>query len=610
MRPRLLNLNLLVFILVSVQSFGQELATDHASLSFRKPAGEPMATLVNINNMSMWVQADGYNRDVIYPRGTARVIYVDGILWGGLIRDDKVIRYNNRDYLIRVGGSAYISGLQPGRIVTKGVAEDPDDPDVHIWRIRRDWQTADLIQDAAEFFNISVDSVTQEQIDAVRSQYEKDWNEWPWQKGAPFYDTDGNGILDDDEEPGLAYGDQVVWFVVNDLDSVATMNFLGSPPIGLEMQITLWAYNRTGYQSNTILSNLNEALQHIIFKRVRLIYKGRSDTPDTARIDSMYIAQWSDPDLGSPADDLVGCDTLLNMGYVYNGYGTDNEYIKYDLPPAAAGYCFLVGPAVHSPGNQAVFDFKIKNNFKNLPMTSFAWIPTGSPIDPPTGYQKTLRYYKLLRGYVPIFGPDQFYPFPPGMTPNRFPFSGDPVAGTGFLDGLGEQYSFAPGDRKLTCSTGSFTMALGDTQEVIIALVGGIGSYHLASISVMKHFAKWVRSYTPYIFAMGFQDGEEPPAEVEPLPQYFYLSQNYPNPFNAETKIRYDLPVPKSVELVIYNLMGQVVKVLVNETQEAGNYVFQWDGMDGRGKKVPTGIYFYRIEAGYWILTKKMILLR
>lgn len=189
--------------------------------------------------------------------------------------------------------------------------------------------------------------------------------------------------------------------------------------------------------------------------------------------------------------------------------------------------------------------------------------------------------------------------------------SGDPVKGTGCIDGMRHVHPGFPGDRSFQMSSGPFTMALGDTQEVVIAIVGGSGSGSLASVSVMKHYVKWARFYAQSVFESGLQDvvyGEL--LEEEVLPLEFHLYQNFPNPFNTSTEIWYDLPVPKSVELVIYNLMGQVVKVLVNETQEAGNYVFQWDGMDVRGEKVPSGIYLYRIEAGYWVLTKKMILLR
>ena len=595
MKQKLLNLNLLVFILVSVQSFGQELATDRASLSFRKPTGEPMATLININNISMWAQADGSNRNVIYPRGTATVVYGDGILWGGFVKDG-----HNPE--LRVGGQRWIPGTVPGRILSKGIAEDPSDPDVRIWRIRPDGQTADLTQDAAEFFNVSVDSVTQEQIETVRAQYEKDWKEWPWQKGAPFYDSNGNGIMDRNEEPGLAHADQVVWFVANDLDSVVTTNFFRSPPIGLEMQVTLWAYNRTG-------SRLNDAFQHIIFKRVRLIYKGRADTPDAARIDSMFIGQVVDSDVGYYGDDFAGCDTLLQLGYGYNSKSTDIEFQKFNLSAPAIGYTLIQGPIVASntPLDYANFDFGKRSGFINLPMTSFWQKATGTAIRIDV---YAFKMYKAMNGFLPLMeGEEPFYDC--NGNPTRFMVSGDPVKGTGCIDGMRHVHPGFPGDRSFQMSSGPFTMALGDTQEVIIAMVGGSGSGSLASVSVMKHYVKWARFYAQSVFVSGLQDvvsGEL--LEEEVLPQDFRLYQNYPNPFNAETEIRYDLPLQKDVRLTIYNIMGQVVKVLVNDTQEAGNYVFQWNGMDVRGEKVPSGIYLYRIEAGHWVLTKKMILLR
>lgn len=592
MKQKLFYLSLLTFIFVSVESFARELATDRAPLSFRKSSGKPMATLVNINNMSMWVQANGSNRNVIYPRGTATVVWNDGIVWGGFVKDD-------HDPELRVGGQRWIIGTVPGCILSKGIAEDPNDPNVRIWRIRPDWQTADLTQDAAEYFNIPMDSVRQVQIDAVRVQYEKDRNEWPWQKGAPFYDTNGNKIMDHGEEPGLAHADHVVWFVANDLDAAVTTNFFGSPPIGLEMQVTLWAYNRTG-------SRLNDAFQNAIFKRARLIYKGRADTPDTARIDSMFIGQVVDPDVGKAGDDFAGCDTLLQLGYGYNSKSIDNDFQKFNIFAPAIGYTLIQGPIVASnnPLDYANFDFGKRSGFINLPMTSFWQKATGTTVRIDI---YAFKMYKAMTGFLPLMDSEEPF-WDCNGNPTRFMVSGDPVKGTGCIDGMRHVHPGFPGDRSFQMSSGPFTMSLGDTQEVVIAIVGGIGSGCLASVSVMKHHVKWARFYAQWVFVTGLE--EEPLTEELLLPQNFRLYQNYPNPFNVSTEICYDLPITKSVKLAIYNLMGQVVKVLVNETQEAGNYVFQWDGMDVRGEKVPSGIYLYRIEAGYWVLTKKMILLR
>jgi len=613
----------LILLSVFTHSFAQKTLEQQVSLPLRKSTGEPMATLININNISMWVKADGSSvlksypsvRDpnrlcrwsVIYPRGAKGVIYQDGILWGGLVHDGKVVHFD-RPSLLRVGGVRYSSGLQPGRIEMKGVAENPDDPDVRIWRIRRDWQKADLSRDAAEFYHVSVDSVTQEQIDEIRHQYEVDWNEWPWHKGAPFYDINNNIIMDDGEEPGLAYGDQVVWFAANDLNFALAERKWGSPPIGLEMQVTLWAYNRIDTRLDEVITRRNEALQHIIFKRVRLIYKGCSDTPDTARIDSMYIGQWSDPDLGQAGDDLVGCDTLLNMGFGYNSIGDDIEYRYLGCSTPAIGYVILRGSVIPSSGDHAFFDMKINNDHKNLPMTAFIYFhPLSAYEDIWSGYIGAMTAYQAMRGYNPyIRWTNVYYLHPPGITPGPFPYAGDPVQGTGHIDGLKVDYSWNSGDRKFICSSGPFGMALGDTQEVIIALVGGMGSDRLASISVMKHHARWAHTLAMGNYELGFK--EDPIPVMEPVPGHYFLYHNYPNPFNAGTEIRYDLPVQRHVKLTIYNLLGQMVKVLIDKNQEAKSYKIRWDGTDSRGEKVPTGLYLYRIEAGSMILMKKMLL--
>ena len=97
------------------------------------------------------------------------------------------------------------------------------------------------------------------------------------------------------------------------------------------------------------------------------------------------------------------------------------------------------------------------------------------------------------------------------------------------------------------------------------------------------------------------------------LPKAFCLSQNRPNPFNPSTTIYYSIPdglaqVP--VKLIIYNLRGQLVRILVEDTQQPGNYSVNWDGMDINGSKVSNGVYFYRLNAGDFICTRKMVLLK
>lgn len=89
------------------------------------------------------------------------------------------------------------------------------------------------------------------------------------------------------------------------------------------------------------------------------------------------------------------------------------------------------------------------------------------------------------------------------------------------------------------------------------------------------------------------------------LPQGFTLHQNYPNPFNHATVIRYDLPQATEVELVICDILGREVATLVSSWQEEGRQTITWDARD-----VPSGIYIYRIEAGDFTNSRKLILLR
>jgi hypothetical protein len=93
-------------------------------------------------------------------------------------------------------------------------------------------------------------------------------------------------------------------------------------------------------------------------------------------------------------------------------------------------------------------------------------------------------------------------------------------------------------------------------------------------------------------------------------PSSFGLAQNYPNPFNPMTVIRYSLSQRSQVSIAIFNILGQEVTTLVDKTQPAGAYETIWDGIDRSGQRVGSGIYFYRITAGDFSETRKMVLLK
>ena len=90
----------------------------------------------------------------------------------------------------------------------------------------------------------------------------------------------------------------------------------------------------------------------------------------------------------------------------------------------------------------------------------------------------------------------------------------------------------------------------------------------------------------------------------------YVLMQNYPNPFNPSTVIKYQLPNTSHTQLNIYNIKGQLVKTLINETQNAGYYNITWDGKNNDNREVASGLYVYRITAGDYVETRKMLLLK
>ncbi|MEE9167621.1 MAG: T9SS type A sorting domain-containing protein [Candidatus Neomarinimicrobiota bacterium] len=94
------------------------------------------------------------------------------------------------------------------------------------------------------------------------------------------------------------------------------------------------------------------------------------------------------------------------------------------------------------------------------------------------------------------------------------------------------------------------------------------------------------------------------------IPEHFHLGRNYPNPFNPVTAFRYDLPEGSEVTLTIYDILGRQVRILIQGMEEPGYKSVVWDGTDDFGDPVSAGVYLYRIQAGDFTQTRKMILLR
>ena len=94
------------------------------------------------------------------------------------------------------------------------------------------------------------------------------------------------------------------------------------------------------------------------------------------------------------------------------------------------------------------------------------------------------------------------------------------------------------------------------------------------------------------------------------LPKEFALFQNYPNPFNPTTSITFKLKQASDVQLIVFNMLGQNIITLANQTLDAGTHTVQWDGTNASGSQVVSGIYFYQIETKQYSNVKKMLLMR
>ena len=113
---------------------------------------------------------------------------------------------------------------------------------------------------------------------------------------------------------------------------------------------------------------------------------------------------------------------------------------------------------------------------------------------------------------------------------------------------------------------------------------------------------------------VGVATGVKGEGESESIPSGYTLLQNYPNPFNSATVIRYHLPAVSGqqpvVNLRIYNILGQEVRTLVDGKQAPGRYSVVWEGRDGRGRRVASGVYLCRMKAPGFDQVRRLILIK
>ena len=160
--------------------------------------------------------------------------------------------------------------------------------------------------------------------------------------------------------------------------------------------------------------------------------------------------------------------------------------------------------------------------------------------------------------------------------------------------GLGDTEA-GPADVSYVMATGPLDIAAKDSITIGFALLANESLNGLKSDAVAAQNL-WNGLFTGLTLVL-------PPTE-------YTLEQNYPNPFNEQTMIAYNLPVDVSVEIAVFNLLGQKIRTLLHEKQKIGEYQVQWNGRNDNGKQLPSGNYFYQIKTDNYKAIKKMVYMR
>ena len=173
---------------------------------------------------------------------------------------------------------------------------------------------------------------------------------------------------------------------------------------------------------------------------------------------------------------------------------------------------------------------------------------------------------------------------------------------------------------RLTVTLDYFGNVYTNEYENITDTTTGISAYEYAVLMTNLSLPRWNMEYVIEASDEEFtivSEGGEFVLENTSLsidggvvPEVFALHQNYPNPFNPVTSLRYDLPEDGLVNITVYDMMGRIVKTLVNSSQTAGYKSIRWNATNGRNDPVSAGLYIYTIQVGKFRQTKKMILLK
>ncbi len=438
----------------------------------------------------------------------------------------------------------------------------------------------------------------------------KEWLSWKKAvgQGAYFYDGDNDGIYnpvdknnngrwdENEDKPDILY-DATLFTVYND-GTPANERWWGVGPLGIELRQTVFVSNR------------NRTLNDVVFVRYSIFYKGLNKPFEADSLTEVIFSIYSDCDLDSPFDDLSGCDTLLESGYTYNDSTDEN----FGVNSPAIFKTIVQGPLIKSSDPVDIGYNKMGPNlgeqvftgYKNGRMNSFiAFLGGFVPTDLPSNKIEARNYMNgLIRNGDQVDPCDWYFSEVMGgvdcsVVDPFFWYSGDPVTDYGWINNR-------PEDQRDLTSTGKFTLHKNEPMDIIVAYIVGRGTDALNSITVARETVQYVHEEYGRNFSTIVGVKEE---EKEKMPSLFTLYQNYPNPFNPSTTIKLNIAngVGQSshTTLKIYDVLGREIETLLNQELAPGVYELEFNASN-----LPSGVYFYRLNAGEFSESKKMILMK
>jgi len=301
---------------------------------------------------------------------------------------------------------------------------------------------------------------------------------------APFFDRDNDGNYDptQGDYPTLyggnstVYADQMIWWVYNDNGNIHSES--GGEPIGMEVQALAFAFQTS------------DAVNDMTFYKYKLVNKSSST------LSNCYMGQWVDPDLGNPADDYIGCDTVRGLGIVYNADAYDEPGGSggfYGDQPPLVGIDYFKGPLDESGHELGMSYFLYYNN---------DFTTTGNP-------ENTSDYYGYLSGKwkdaTPFTEGGTAYG---GSTPTHFVFPSSPKDPDGWSE-CAEQNNGA--DRRIVQSSGPFKLLPGASNDIIVGVVWvqpPVGTYPCPDFSQLLNADEQAQA----LFDNNFKILDGPPA--------------------------------------------------------------------------------------------------